>query len=541
MNWRAELTRRRLGVAGVALGAGACLGLAFPPVGWWPLMPVGLAVFGWLTAVRPVRLRAAAGLGYLTGLGFFLVLIPWLLATEVWASYFLLVAIMACWYALLGLVLRLVGRLPGWPLYGAAAWVVVEFADSRWPLGGFPWGRLSYAAAGTPIEGWLPVVSASGVSFLIALTALALTAMARHVAQARRRGPLFDVDSPFQLIETWGSVIAGWAAVASVAAAGWGLTLWQPAAGEETVTVGVIQGNVPGTGLDAIGVARTTTHNSLAETIALMAQVGVGQQAAPDFVLWPETSIDMDPEQDALTAQLIGYASDIARAPILVGGLERRPDEGVRFTLAAWWSEDDVITSRYHKKNIVPFGEWIPARGFFEPLFPELRLVGLQTIPGEGPGVVAGVLADGRAIPVGVLICFEVGYDDTMDELIQGGAGLPGARLVTVQTNNSALTGTGQMAQQDAITRIRAMEARRDIVVATTNSLAGWITPDGASQWQAELRHSASASVTVPLRDNVTFAVAHRRAIEVTLVAGPAVVLGLVLVFRRPRQVEGSG
>jgi len=117
--------------------------------------------------------------------------------------------------------------------------------------------------------------------------------------------------------------------------------------------------------------------------------------------------------------------------------------------------------------------------------------------------------------------------------MLKGDASLPGAQIVTVQTNNSALTGTGQMAQQDAITAIRAMEARRDVLVATTNSLSGWIGPDGRHRWQAALRRSATTSVTVPLRTGLTPAVAHRRAIEGTLVLGPGLVLALVAWRRR--------
>ncbi|MDR1807744.1 MAG: apolipoprotein N-acyltransferase [Propionibacteriaceae bacterium] len=557
---------RRLVTGLAAVAAGVCTGLAFPPTGWWPLLPLGLAVFGWLTAIRRPRGRMGLALGFLFGLGFFAVLIRWLLVVEVWFAYFALTAVMALWLALLGGALTWLGRFRGWPAFAASAWIVVEFADSRWPLGGFPWGRLAYAAAGTPIDGWFPVISASGVSWLIAATSFLLPWAAAALVQERRAGRLSlrqlfaddpapapappgvggvapvplpeiiqDAVKPLRLLSLAARPVAAWVLLTLTAMGGWMGDQYQPAATDQTVTVGIIQGNVPGTGLDAIGPARTTTRNSLAETIALMARVETGELPRPDFILWPETSVDMDAEADAETGRLVAAASDVAQAPILVGGLTRLPEEGHRYTVAAWWSEDNVVTSRYYKKNIVPFGEYVPGRAFWQKLFPVLELVGLQTIPGSGPGVVLGALDDGRTIPVGVLICFEVGYDATADQMILGDATLPGAQLVTVQTNNSALTGTGQMEQQDAITRIRAMEARRDILVATTNSLADWIGPDGVHRWTAEPEHSAATSVTVPLRTNVTFAVAHRRAIEVTLVAVPALFLGLGLLRRRAR------
>ncbi|MDR1266394.1 MAG: hypothetical protein LBK42_12775 [Propionibacteriaceae bacterium] len=584
---------RRLVSAVSALAAGVAVGLAFPPTGWWPLMPLGLAVFGWLTAVRRPRLRAGLVLGYLFGLGFFTTLIRWLLVVdEVWGATFPLAALMAAWFALLGVALTWLGRFPGWPLFAAAAVVAVEFVDSRWPLGGFPWGRLAYAAADTPIDGWFPLISASGVSWLIAATSFMLPWAAQALVAAKRQGRLSlalldpdrtapattttatgptapvsaavttappptapapaakprpevapgtpvelpvalqDLIQPLALLSIAARAVATWVVLGLVGLGGWTGDQYVPAAADDSVVVGVIQGNAPGTGLTSLGPARTTTYNSLAETIALMAQVAVGQAERPDFVLWPESSTDLDPTTDQRTAALLDAAVDLARAPLFLGGLIGLGEDS-RHTTAIWW--DHGPQAVYDKRNLVPFGEWVPARSLLEPLFPQLELVGRQTVPGSGVGVVSGQLRDGRIIAVGVLICFEVGYDDTADDLILGDATTPGAQLVVVQTNNSSLTGSGQMAQQDAITQIRAMESRRDIAVATTNSLAGWITPEGDHAWQAELGRSAAASLRLPLRSGATLAVAHRRTIEICLVAGPALILGLVWIRQRRR------
>jgi apolipoprotein N-acyltransferase len=294
--------------------------------------------------------------------------------------------------------------------------------------------------------------------------------------------------------------------------------------------------------LAAIGPGRTTTYNSLAETIVLAAQVKTGQVAAPDFVLWPESSVAQDPETDLVTASLITTASQIIEAPLLVGAISRSPEAGYRYTTALWWMPDGQVVSHYEKQNIVPFGEWVPLRSLLEPLFPELELVGLQTQAGPGPGIVLGQLTDGRVLPVGVLICFEVGYDDTVDEMLRGAGDLPPAQVTVVQTNNSALTGTGQMAQQDAISQIRALESRRDVVIATTNSLSGWISPDGQHQWQATPERSAATTVTVSLRTGLTPAIAYRQPIEVALVLISVLISGwLTFRHRRSRTQTSTG
>ncbi|MGW1489659.1 apolipoprotein N-acyltransferase, partial [Micromonospora parva] len=49
----------------LAIAAGLALLVAFPPYGVWPLAPVGVALLA--AAAHRRRLRAGAGLGFLTG------------------------------------------------------------------------------------------------------------------------------------------------------------------------------------------------------------------------------------------------------------------------------------------------------------------------------------------------------------------------------------------------------------------------------------------------------------------------------------------
>ena len=52
-----------------ALAAGACICLALPPWGWWPLAPIGVALFIW--ALGGHSTRARAGVGWLVGVAWF--------------------------------------------------------------------------------------------------------------------------------------------------------------------------------------------------------------------------------------------------------------------------------------------------------------------------------------------------------------------------------------------------------------------------------------------------------------------------------------
>jgi apolipoprotein N-acyltransferase len=177
------------------------------------------------------------------------------------------------------------------------------------------------------------------------------------------------------------------------------------------------------------------------------------------------------------------------------------PGPGERQTAALWWDPDRGVLARYDKQNLVPFGEWIPFRIQLLPLVPLLQQVGAQSIPGTRPGVL-DVTVDGRPIKIGDAICFELAYDKTIY-----GSMIGGAQVMMVQSNNATYGGTGQIEQQFAITRARAMETRREIAVATTNSVSGFITRDGSVAMRTHEFTAQSVVVEMPLRSGLTPAV----------------------------------
>jgi len=149
----------------------------------------------------------------------------------------------------------------------------------------------------------------------------------------------------------------------------------------------------------------------------------------------------------------------------------------------------------------VPFGEWIPFRDQLLPLVPMLAQVGAQSVPGTRPGVLDVPVA-GRQLKVGDVICFELAYDRTVYEALTSGA-----QVSMVQSNNATYGGTGQIEQQFAITRARAMESRREIAVATTNSVSGYIDRNGHVVTRTAQFTAAERVVTMPLRSSLTPAV----------------------------------
>jgi apolipoprotein N-acyltransferase len=476
--------------AGVVLVAGVALGLSWQPYGLWPLLLVGIPAF--TLAVRGARPAAAFGLGYLFGLLTLTLGVSWLHVLGTWIAA-LLIIFMALFFGLLGLIVSLVSRLSWWPPAAACCWVFIEYVYSRIPLGGFGWTRIGYAAVDTPLAGFFPIIGVAGVSFAVALIgqliawALLTLWAARQGGRARRT-----------------HIILAAALAFSIGLLGAVLRLYQvePEAGSAgSVRVGIVQGNIPGRGIEAMGRARSVTNNHLSETIQLMTKARLGEVAEPDFLLWPENSTDIDPTVDPVTRQTVQAAADIAGRPILVGAVMEGPGFDERQTAALWWDPDHGVTARYDKQNLVPFGEWIPFRAQLLPVIPLLQQVGAQSVPGTRPGVL-DVAVGGHPIKIGDVICFELAYDKTIYQSLIGGA-----QVLMVQSNNATYGGTGQIEQQFAITRARAMESRREIAVATTNGVSGFITRDGAVATRTQEFTAQSMVVEMPLRSALTPAI----------------------------------
>ena len=489
--------------------AGAALGLSFQPYGLWPLLLVSLPAFTLIVrSQRPhdAGWRGAFGLGYLFGLGLLVVAISWLHVLGVWVAG-LLIAFESLFFGLLAIAISLVSRYRAWPLAVACCWALTEFAYARIPFGGFGWTRIAYAAVDTPLAGLLPVVGVAGLSFAVALIGqlVAWGVVARFGAAGSGR-----------------SVALAAAGVVALVAVGGALTRYQvdALAGDgPAIQVGIVQGNVPGRGIEALGRARSVTNNHLSETIDLMTRARLGEVPRPDFVLWPENSTDIDPVLDDRTQTTVQAAAEIAGLPILVGAVTQGPGPDERQTTALWWDPQTGPVATYHKRNLVPFGEWIPFRSQLLPLVPILAQVGSQSIPGTEPGVLE-VSVGGRPLRVGDVICFELAYDQTVYQTLTGGA-----QILMVQSNNATYGGTGQIEQQFAITRARAMEARREIAVATTNSVSGFVDRDGQVVQRTTEFSAASLVAAMPPRSALTPAVRWAPTIERGLA-----LIGLLLI-----------
>lgn len=501
-----------------AVLAGLLLFASFPPRPLWFLAPVGIALLTAVLTARPMRRRAGFGYGYLAGLGFLVPLLPWVGVYVGPMPWLALAAAEAVFVGLFGALAVHLRSLPAAPLWIATAWTATEFLRATVPFGGFPWGRLAFGQPDGVLVSLAAIGGAPLVSFAVALTGTGLAALV--LALGRRRGARPDPRSALRA--------AAWAALAPlVALAVWPLLRTDPA-DENVVTVAAIQGSVPRLGLDFNSQRKAVLDNHVSRTLELAADVRAGTVPQPDVVIWPENASDIDPLRNADAARDITAAAVAVGAPILVGTVLLNGD-GTTSNSVIVWDPRSGPGEQHDKRIIQPFGEYLPYRSFFR-LFSEYADRAGNFVPGDGDGAVTAA-----GITIGVATCYEVAFDRAFRDSIDAGA-----QLLAVPTNNATFGDTEMTYQQLAMSRVRAVEHGRTVVVAATSGVSAIVDPDGSVQQRTPLFVPAALVAQVPLRTDVTLASRLGPIPELVLCVGAVVAAGLALVRGRRRNA-GAG
>ena len=484
----------------LAAASGVLVALAFPPYDLPFLMPVGIV--GLLVVVRDVGGWAGFGIGVAFGLGFMLPLLRWLtvIGVDAWVA---LSVLQALFYGLLGWSWSKLRPMPWWPPAVAAAWVTAETLRGVIPFGGMPWGTLAFGLVDSTVVRYGRLGGTALVSFVVVLACA---------------GVVWAFESRANVVR------AGLAAAGSVALVLVSLALPAGMAGDSgRVRVVAVQGDVPGEGLDPFAERRRVLHNHAEATHLLARQVAGGLREQPDVVIWPENSTDIDPFTDQAAYDEIDAAVRDIGVPTLVGAVVDGPDEDHVQNMGIVWSPTDGPGAEYVKRHPVPFGEYIPFRDVLTRFIDRLDQIPRDFAQGQH----AGVLELGP-VTIGEVICFEVAYDGLVRDVIGGGG-----EMLVVQTNNATYAGSGQLDQQFAISRYRAIETGRTVVVASTNGVSGIVAADGDVLQKSQIRTQALLEADVPLGDELTWGVRFGFWVELVLaLAGAAATAVAVWVGR---------
>jgi apolipoprotein N-acyltransferase len=504
-----------------ALVSGFAYYLSFAPRPLWWLAPLAFA--GFALVLRGRSFRGGFGYGFAFGFVFFLPLLTWLLDFlgpdfGPWPWLGLSFAL-ALYHGLAGGLITLVSRLPAGPLWGALVFIALETPRAWFPFGGFPWGRVAFSQ---PDGAFVPLASIGGaplVGLAVVLTGFCLATLAARLWDAR--GALKPA------LRARRTVLAAVATVLPVVA---GLALWPTigtGAQDGERTVATVQGNAPDIGLALQGERTVLRRNTIAESERLLDAIHAGRVPKPDLVVWPESATTVtgpDPQVDQLVANF--------GVPALIGALYELPDRHLQNSVIAW----DPATGpgpRYAKQQLVPFGEYVPARKVAQLVTPFLDQETVDMVPGDGANPAMAV----AGTKVGVFICYETAFDHPGRDSVRDGA-----ELLVVPTNN-AWYGRSEMSEQQlAMSRLRAVEHGRAVVVSAVSGVSAIVAPDGSITSSTGLFTAESLVGRVPLRTQTTLSDRLGAWTEYGLLALAiaGVAGGLVLRFRTRRASAGT-
>ncbi len=426
--------------------AGAALPLSFAPFGQFFVAPVSVAILFW-SWQSPAR--EAAWRGFVYGAAAFAAGTWWLYVsvrlvggTPLPVALLLLgglVVLMAAWLALAGyLSARLAGRSLAVSvcLLAPAAWTLVEWLRG-WVLTGFPWLSVGYGQIDGPLAAWAPVGGVYAVTLATALLAGALLALV--LGDMRDR------------------VIAS-AALLALALGTWllGGRAWTEPVGAP-LRVSLVQGAIPQLLKWLPGERRATMELYRSMTEGLTGQ---------DLIIWPEAAIPV-PDVD-VTDYLgeLGGLADALGAQLIVGILtyEEERDEYRNSLLAL-----GKPAGAYHKRHLVPFGEFFPVPAFVRGWMRMMNLPYSDIAPGSErqPPLLAG------GVPLAPSICYEDAYG--AEQL----GFLPEARVLINVSNDAWFGDTMAPHQHLQIARMRALETGRYLVRSTNTGITAIIDERG--------------------------------------------------------------
>ncbi|MDD5656031.1 MAG: apolipoprotein N-acyltransferase [Elusimicrobia bacterium] len=463
----------------LALICGALTALSLPRPGLCLLAWVSLAPLFVLWR-RAAGWRPAALLGLAAGFGYHGVVLYWIFSTCRFAGLSVAVAALA-WGSLalfLALNWALVGALgrrvaekrPGARVWAwAAIWTAVAFASERWTprlgadlLAYTQWRHLAL----------LQAASLAGPHFLGFLVVAANAALARAGSAWTEGG-----ESKPRAAADLGAVLAA-------------VTLCFAYGAFELSRRGAAAGGAGRVALLQPAIDQYEKFDGRqAERIRANFDELLARPwpQAPDLVVWPETSLPDLVEAGRPVPEASAWGRRLGAAQI-VGAVSR--DAGGLRNSAFFLAPDGRTRAVYHKRRLVPFGEFVP----FQFLG---RFVGiLNQLGGLTPGDRRQALF---ATPFGLAaagICYEAAFPS----LVRGDAAR-GAALVFNLTNDGWYKDTWGPYQHFWLNVYRAIENRVTIVRCGNTGISGVIDPWGVVIAASRLNARGRLDAEVPAGD----------------------------------------
>lgn len=190
-----------------------------------------------------------------------------------------------------------------------------------------------------------------------------------------------------------------------------------------------------------------------------------------DIVIWPESAIPIsyESEKDLVEYQNLSRQIDI---PLLAGILIEADGKGTNNTFLI---DKNGIEAFYTKRQLVPFGEYMPYQKLISKFFPvltELNIIEDDYVSGDSSSIMHTDYGK-----IGNVICFESIYPSLARQSV-----LDGAEIMIEATNDSWLEDSPAMQQHLAHAVFRSVENSRCFVRSANSGVSATIDSRGRIQ-----------------------------------------------------------
>ncbi len=455
-----------------ALLLGILSAFGFAPMGLWPLTLLAFA-FLYLLLSKAETLRRAAAIGWLFGLGDFVLGLDWIakaftyqaaipawlgwvavVALSLYLAVFPMLATASAWWA----TRRVRGGAVSLTLFLGASW-----AASEWLRGtiftGFPWNPVSVTIIDLPFALVARTVGTYALSGLVVASTGFVLILATRPREALTRRTILSAANIPALIGL--AILVGLYTTPAL------LQRFSPPAPPSMPSGPVAQVVQPD-----IGQGERWSPQLMQRHLTRLQALSGAPGASPRLVLWPESAIEGDVQEDP--AARIQLAAMLGPHDVLLGGGEAAIRNAAGEEIAARNAifaigAGGALLGRYDKAHLVPYGEYLPMR-------PILSRIGIaRLVPGDidflpGPGPQTMTLPGfGK---VGLQLCYEMVFSGhVVDE--------SNRPAFVFNPSNDAWFGRSGPPQHLAQARLRAIEEGMPVVRATPTGISAIVDADG--------------------------------------------------------------
>ncbi|MFA4967767.1 MAG: apolipoprotein N-acyltransferase [Candidatus Margulisiibacteriota bacterium] len=430
---------------------------------WIALVPLLLEI------KRAETPRKAARSGFIFGLVFFGINLFWINTLNEFAPVF----------ATLGYIVLIIGE----SAFTAAACFFIKYFDDRFPslyiLAAplawmfFEWLRMvgpfgiSAGDLGYSQATFAPIVQIASFGSVFAVSFFIVFINCLIAEALRKNSPIKNILFAVIIL-----ALACW----------WGTSQIKANAPSKTLTVSIIQGDIPqwkklnaGYNEEVFSVHEALTRNVIDKN--------------PDIIIWPESVVlDYLLDNQNFMPRLKKLSAD-SKAYIITGTpyYDRR---GHAYNSLVAISPSGEVVGRYDKQRLVPFGEYLPFRFIFYPMLKWTNLFYDDFSFGPSDAQLISV----KGVKFGPAICFESTFPDLVRDRVKKGADV----LLTV-TNDAWFRDSSAIYEHIIFGILRAVENRKYFIQVGNTGISALIDPYGRIIERTKPNKSAALTFKVPL------------------------------------------